>query len=162
MSLDQLWKQPKLTTEVSRSYEAFATSPLTSETSLPGEAAAISKPLSQPLPPVPMPSRDETSVSLGPMDMNPPITVGGVAGEGEKVDPLMLKYMELVMQRREKEKEGGEEGKKGQSPETKDHSQSEHSHVSVTVISEAVPSHSLCTVLQGPGLPPLSHTTDDR
>lgn len=131
MSLDQLWKQPKLTTEVPSSREAFATSPLASETSLPGEPVPINRPLSRPLAPAPISSRDEerqTSVGLGSMDA---ITVGGVTGEGERVDPLMLKYMELVMQRREKEKEGGEEGEKGQSPETKDHSQSEHSHVSV-------------------------------
>ena len=131
MSLDQLWKQPKLTTEVPSSREAFATSPLASETSLTGEPVPISRPLSQPLPPPPMSSRDEErepSVGLGSMDN---ITVGGVTGEGERVDPLMLKYMELVMQRREKEKEVGKEREKGQSPETKDYSQSEHSHVSV-------------------------------
>lgn len=57
---------------------------------------------------------------------------GGARQAEEGVDPLMLKYMELVKQRRaeEKEREGVREKGSLQSLQANDHSQSERSHVS--------------------------------
>ena len=59
---------------------------------------------------------------------------GVLAEAGEGVDPLMVRYMELVRQRREEGRERGEEsGRKG-SQQSPKHSQSEHSHVSRDVM----------------------------
>ena len=57
---------------------------------------------------------------------------GVPAGQGEGVDPLMVKYMELVRQRRAEEREEESGGKGSQQSPT---SQSEHSHVSRGVMT---------------------------